>query len=273
MHRIAICLVTNNSYFHYLEKLLPIFQLYNKDVDIVIELYNVPNYKIEWLNANFKNLNLLTYYYKFSTKEVERGYLTNRRVYLIDSLKFSYDYIFYTDVNTIIRFSLFQLIFENGEVDAFIILESSNIWKRALRGVGPLGTKYYGEVLGGFQGFRTGFLMNKFIEHYKGLVSSNYTSWYSDQEALYLSYLIYKNEIIFKLDFDYTFEIERINSCNLFFSKGGADYTSDLSFLSVESGDSFNYESPILMPVHTIRVKLIMRILNVADKIVKGLFK
>jgi hypothetical protein len=194
-------------------------------------------------------------------------------VYLIDFLQYKYNYVFYADVNTIIRLSLSELISDNEAVDAFIILESSSMWRRMLRGVGPLGTRLYGEVLAGFQGYKTRNQRNKFIDYYKHLVSNKYTSWYADQEALYLSYLSYKDKLVFKLDFDYTFKINNLNDNDIFYSKGGVDYTSNLGLLSVESNDSSLYESPNFMPPHTIRVTLMMRILSFVDKIFKGMFK
>lgn len=273
MLNVALCLVSNNGYFHYLEKFIPIFRRFNKDVDIVLELYNVPEYKLNWIKSNFSDIHVVTYYYDFGTREIERGYLTNRRVYLLDMLKLKYNYVFYADVNSIIKISLLKLISNSKEADIYIVLEPISIWRRMLRGVGPLGTKYYGEVLGGFQGFKTGDKVNEFIEHYKNLVSRKYTSWYADQEALYLSYLAYKDKLVFKLDFDYTFKINEVDDGKIFFSKGGNDYSSNLSCLPVESSEPVIYESLNFILPHRIRVTLMMRFFSFVDKIFKGLIK
>lgn len=273
MSTIALCLVSNNGYFHYLENFIPIFRRFNKYVDIIIELYNVPEYKLNWIESNFSGIRIITYYYDFGTREIERGYLTNRRVYLVDLLKSKYNYVFYADVNSIITFSLLNLISNSEETDVFMVLEPISLWRRMLRGVGPLGTKYYGEILGGFQGFKTGAGVDEFIEHYKSLVSRKYTSWYTDQEALYLSYLAYKDKLAFKLDFNYTFKINELDDGKIFFSKGGHDYSSNLSCLPAVSGDPVIYDFPNFLPPHRIRITLSMRLLSVVDKIFKGLIR
>ena len=64
--------------------------------------------------------------------------------------------------------------------------------------MGPLGTPYYGVCLAGVQFYRLNDTTRDFLRHYKDITKDYMTSWYADQEALFLTYRAFENKVAFK---------------------------------------------------------------------------
>ena len=227
--RVLICAVANNDYFHYLEGLVLSIIENSKNCSMLISLVNVPTYKIEWLKSIKLDLTIDAEYIDFPSKELEKGYCTNKRVDLLCS-KYSagYDWILYVDANVLINRNLNDFFKEVEGYDSVIMLDTNHITStmndKQLQKYpkGPLGTPYYGVCLAAIQGYKIGSMTHKFLGEYRQLVSSKLYSWYADQEALYLMYTDYYSNI--KFYFMNTAEASSNNPLSLFiYMKGGGD--------------------------------------------------
>lgn len=227
--RILICTVANNDYFHYLEALVFSILKNCKHCSMLISLVNVPNYKIEWLKNLNLDITIDALYIDFPSKEVEKGFCTNKRVDLLCSeYSTAYDWTFYVDANVLVNSNLNDFFRDIEGYDSVIMFDSNhttlNMNNSQLEKYpkGPLGTPYYGVCAAGIQGYKIGSITHKFLIEYKELVSSKLYSWYADQESLYLMHVKYHSKIRFH--FMSPMEASSDNPLSLFiYKKGGGD--------------------------------------------------
>jgi len=194
---ILILTTTNDRYFIYLEALLYALKEHNANVDIFVELVNVVEYKKKWLLTQSCCVGIDDTKIKFPSINEEKGYCTNRRVFLLSNrdLLRRYDYAIYMDVNTLIMRPLSDYISRLEPFDAAIAIDESHellnqnaFNKMRTYIVGPLGTPYYGVMLAGVQIYKVNENVLNMLQDYRSIVEKASCSWFSDQEGLYLVY-------------------------------------------------------------------------------------
>jgi len=227
--RVLVYTVSNNDYFHFLEALIFSILENCKECSMFISLVNVPSYKVEWIKSIDLDITVDDLYIDFPSKEIEKGFCTNRRVNLLsNSHSMKYDWVFYVDANVLVNKNLNKFLASIESRDSAIMIDSnhitSNMSKTQLKKYpkGPLGTPYYGVCAAGIQGYRVSDIVRQFLTEYKELTSPKLYSWYADQEALYLMYEKYKQKINFyHMD---AMDASSDNPLSLFiYKKGGSD--------------------------------------------------
>ena len=200
--RIGIFVATNFSYLHHLYSFLQSRDLTQKqEIDVYVEVVNVPESYADFFCSKFERVNLQFNYKLFAHIDDERGYMTNRRILGLNELsKKDYDIIGYCDVNTLFLKDVSDIFKKN--FDAFFSLDECHPTLRATglisTPVGPLGTPYYGVCLAGVQFYRLNDTTRDFLQHYKDITKDYMTCWYADQEALFLTYRAFENKVAFK---------------------------------------------------------------------------
>jgi len=205
-YKYIICTCCDNDYFHYLEKLVVSTGKFSKNTLLHIVLVNVPKEKAEFLKLLNPNISLEFDYIYFFSDSMKRGYCPNRKPSLMLSLMNKYDKpVLWIDVDGVVTSN------EDDELLEFLkrnelstILDEDHerlkLTDKQLQKIphGPLKSPYFGIFLASVIGTNNTLLAKEFFAHVAELVKDNPYAWFSDQEALYLAYLKFKNEINFE---------------------------------------------------------------------------
>ena len=196
--QISVGLVTNFDYLHNFEYIGPALEGRLPNVEITLVAINIPPRWKKFLLCEFPRTNFIFEDLNFESDEQERGYCTNRRVRLLKQLLNGSGFsqlVCYLDINTVLTddFNLMLEEFFDSEESVGVCIDSDHYmlkmpnWPFIAYPTGPLGTRYFGVALGGVQLYRVTQQSLQFLELMDSLVSQQLTSWYADQEAVFLA--------------------------------------------------------------------------------------
>jgi FkbM family methyltransferase len=203
-YKYIICTAADNDFFAHLEKLVVSAGKYAPEALLQIALVNVPKEKAAFLRLLNPNVEIIHDYIYFLSDEMMRGYCTNRKPSMIQALMAKTDVpIIWIDADSVFTRPDTELYDILKRSDLCTIFDQSHprlkMTPAELEELphGPLKTPYYGIFSAGVVGTNNSPAGKKIYDHINALMETNPYAWFSDQEALYLAYLKFKDSITF----------------------------------------------------------------------------
>ncbi|TFB10611.1 hypothetical protein E3V55_05550 [Candidatus Marinimicrobia bacterium MT.SAG.3] len=197
--------MASNDFLHYLERLLASVHINLPEALFYVVLVNVDKLKTNYLASLYDNLIIEYDYVHFKNHADQQGYCTNRRSTLLPHLFKKYDSpIVWIDSDSLFVRPAQELIEYAKSCDFSIMYNDdhpvikANKKKLMKLPKGPLGSPYYGVFSAGLITMKNSQIMKEFVDSWSNRVRKRILSWYADQEGLFLTYLDYKDRIVFK---------------------------------------------------------------------------
>lgn len=197
--------VATNDYTNYLENFLLSLNSSKTNTYCFVTLINTPKDKANYYQTLYDNVSFDFKYFNFKSIDDQKGFAANLRAQIFIELmnKFPQSSLVWVDVDSIFLKNCNELLSLSKKFDFSCQYNEPkvNFFKNLFskKKLGPLGTHYYGYFSAGVITTNNSYMAKIFFNHYYKLVQIKPFDWFSDQEALYLTYAKYKESIKFRI--------------------------------------------------------------------------
>jgi hypothetical protein len=229
--------VASNNYTEHLERLLASLKLHSNNSLMIVYLVNVDVSKDDYFKELFPDTVLRHKYVEFSTIGQHRGFCSNlRSEVFLDVMNEFNTPIVWIDVDSILIKSDSELIEYAEKYDMSVDYTKNHptlsLSKYRLKKypTGPFGTPYYGVFNISTITTNNSKSAKNFFFNYALKIREHPTSWYADQEGLYLLYKEFKNKINFNILPDKYCSRINSNEAIIWTAKGNGKNDNDYVF-------------------------------------------